>query len=264
MPEGDTLFRVAVTLKRALVGQRILSCDSPLESVARAGLDGQCVRNVEARGKNLLIHFDDGRILHTHLKMHGSWHIYRVGEKWLRRTSSARLVLTTPELVIVCFGAPVVRLLSAHSQSRDPLVGRLGPDLLDPSFDSSLALRSFRREGGREIGDVLLDQAVVAGIGNVYKSEVLFACRTNPFVLVTALSDEDLAKLLHEARTQMSRNVQHGGPRTTRISLQGSRYWVYRRAGERCFVCDTPIERKRQGTTLRSTYFCPKCQEASP
>jgi endonuclease-8 len=260
MPEGDTLFRVAVTLKSVLLGQRILSCDSPLESVARAGLEGHTVTEVEARGKNLLVHFDDGRILHTHLKMHGSWHVYRVGQRWLRRSASARLVLTTQEFVAVCFGAPVVRLLTTRSLSRDPLVGQLGPDLLDPSFDGALALRNMRREGEREIGDALMHQGCVAGIGNVYKSEVLFICRTNPFVKVAALADEAIEALLTEARTQLSRNLKPGVPRITRAPLQGSRYWVYLRAGKRCFACETTIDRKRQGSALRSTYFCPTCQ----
>jgi endonuclease-8 len=260
VPEGDTIFRAASTLHRVLAGHRVVTCESPLAAVTQAAFAGHVVTKVEARGKNLLIVFDDGRVLHTHMRMDGSWHVYRIGERWFKKTEAARVVLTTADMVAVCFSAPVVRVLAASTVERDRHVGELGPDLLGPTFDLDRARANIRAEPGREIGDALMQQRQVAGIGNVYKSETLFICRVDPFVKVSALDDATLDRLLLEARKLLQRNVRNAGPRTTRAALAGPRCWVYLRAREACLVCRGPVEMRRQGAPARSTYFCARCQ----
>jgi endonuclease-8 len=260
VPEGDTIFRTAETLRRVLAGQPIVTCDSALPAVTQAAFAGHVVVGVEARGKNLLICFDDGRALHTHMRMNGSWHIYRVGERWLKRAEAARVVLTTATMVAVCFAAPVVRVIASGAIDRDPHIEGLGPDLLDPSCDLVVARANLRGSSRTEIGDALMMQRLVAGIGNVYKSETLFTCRVDPFVRVEALDDATLDRLLLEARTSLSRNVARGGPRGTRNALGGSRHWVYMRAREPCFGCRTQVAMRKQGAIPRSTYYCPRCQ----
>ena len=228
--------------------------------MAHGAFAGHVVETVEARGKNLLICFDDGRALHTHMRMNGSWHIYRVGERWLKKTEAARVVLTTETMVAVCFAAPVVRVIAPGAIARDPHLEGLGPDLLAPSCDLVLARTNLRGSSGTEIGDALMMQRLVAGIGNVYKSETLFIRRVNPFVTVEALDDATLDRLLVEASTLLSRNVARGVPRGTRNALGGARHWVYMRSREPCFVCRTPVEMRKQGLIPRSTYYCPRCQ----
>jgi len=260
MPEGDTIFRAASTLHRILAGHRVVTCDSPIEAVAHAAFAGHVVTKVEARGKNLLIVFDDGRVLHTHLRMNGSWHVYRVGERWFKKTEAARVVLTTADMVAVCFSAPVVRVIAANAIERDRQVGELGPDLLAPAFDLARARANLRSEPAREIGDALMQQRHVAGIGNVYKSETLFLCHVDPFARVGALDDATLDRLLLEARKLLQRNVRNAGPRTTRTALAGPRSWVYLRSRHACLVCQTRVEMRHQGDPPRSTYFCRQCQ----
>ena len=260
MPEGDTIFRTAEVLGRVLAGERIVTCDSTVLAVAHAGLAGHVVTRVEPRGKNLLIHFDDGRVLHTHLKMNGSWHVYRVGERWLRKTEAARVVLTTKERVAVCFSAPVVRIIARGRLGTDPHIESLGPDLLDASCDLLVARQNLQREPTREIGDALMQQRHVAGVGNVYKSECLFLCRVDPFAQVGSLADDTLDRILGEARALLRRNTK-GGARVTRSALAGPRSWVYLRSNEACLACKGPIAMKHQGSPPRSTYYCARCQK---
>jgi endonuclease VIII len=262
MPEGDTIFRAARTLGKALIGERLTMCESVVPSVAAAHLEGHVVTHVEPRGKNLLIGFDDGRTLHTHMRMSGSWHIYRVGERWLCRSAAIRVVLGTPRLVAVCFSAPIVRVLSRVALATDLEVSQLGPDLLSPSVDLALARTNLQRDPDREIGDALMQQRHLAGIGNVYKSEALFLSRVSPFERVGALSDEMLDRLLLEAQKQLVRNATRPGPRATRVALAGPRVWVYLRAREACLVCRGVVEARPQGNPPRTTYFCPRCQPA--
>jgi endonuclease-8 len=259
MPEGDTIFRTASTLQKVLGGQRLVTCESLVLAVTRAEFAGHVVAKVEARGKNVLIGFDDGRVLHTHMRMNGSWHVYRLGERWLKRTEAARVVLTTDDMVAVCFSAPVVRVIAAGALERAPDIQGLGPDLLAPTFDLTRARQNLRSDPTREIGDALMQQRLVAGIGNVYKSETLFTCRVDPFSKVSTVDDDTLDRLLLEARMLLQRNV-HGGPRGTRVALTGSRHWVYMRAREACFVCRGPVSVRKQGAPPRSTYFCARCQ----
>ncbi|MEP6994226.1 MAG: DNA-formamidopyrimidine glycosylase family protein [Acidobacteriota bacterium] len=259
MPEGDTIWRAARTLQRVLGGQRLIAARSEIPAVDRAALAGHTVARVESRGKNLLIHLDDGRVLHTHMRMSGSWHVYRPGERWQRPQRQAKVVLETDRFVAVCFNAPVVELLSAGELRRHPALSRLGPDVLSPDFDPARTRLKIRARSELAIGEALIAQSALAGVGNIYKSETLFLCGMDPFRLVRDLSDRDIDRLVAKARTLMSANLGTA-PRATRPSLSRERTWVYGRRGRPCRRCTATIQMGRQGTQARSTYWCPTCQ----
>jgi endonuclease VIII len=257
MPEGDTIHRAANHLRPALEGRRILGVRSALVTLENAGLVGKVVDRVDARGKHLFFDLDDGRSVHSHLGMRGSWRIYAAGAA-PRAGESLRLSLETADNVVVCWNAPLVEIVRGKSLPAHPVVGRLGSDPLRPDFDAARVLLALREQGQRPIAEALLDQRVIAGIGNVYKSELLFLCRTNPFAPAAALDTAKLAALVETARRLMRANV-HGHGRTTRRASDGSRVWVYRRSGQPCLHCGARV-RMRRGALGRSTYYCPSCQ----
>jgi len=259
MPEGDTIFRAARTLNAALAGKEIVGFQSRVASLARARLSGSRVERVEARGKNLLIHFEDGRVLYSHMRMVGSWHLYRPGERWQKPERLARAVLSTEDRVAVCFNAPILEILPAGGVDRHPTLSRLGPDLLSEDFSAAEALRRLRARGRLPAGEALLLQSAVAGIGNVYKSETLFLCGISPFRTVAELSDAELESLIARGRELLARNLGTSH-RRTRPSADGQRYWVYGRSGRPCRRCGTAIRMRRQGLAGRSTYWCSGCQ----
>jgi endonuclease VIII len=257
MPEGDTILRAARVLGRALEGRTIVSVRSVLPSLSRGGLAGRRILRVEARGKNLLFHFDDGRALHSHMRMSGSWHLYRPAEHWRKPERFARAVLVTDEFVAVCFHAPVVELLSPRELARHPSLSRLGPDILGARFDLARAAAGLRSLAPLSIGEALLAQSALAGIGNIYKSEALFAAKVSPFAPIAQLEDARIERALLAARGLMSASLSGQG----RVgATRGGRYRVYGRSGRPCFVCATGIRMRRQGEAGRSTYWCPRCQ----
>jgi endonuclease VIII len=264
MPEGDTIFRTATVLRAALVGRRVTAARAqPRPGVRRVPdmgrVVGASVERVEPRGKHLLIGFDNGLTLRTHLRMRGSWHRYAPGEPWRRRASAATVVLETPESVAVCFDAPSIDLLTDADLPRHrPL--RVGPDLLAPGFDTEEAVRRLRERGHMTIGEALLDQRAVAGIGNVVKNEVLFLARVDPWRRVAEVDDDVLRRLLATARRVLAANARGGRRVTTGVRAAGGELWVYGRAGRPCRRCGTRIEMRRQGELARSTYRCPRCQ----
>jgi endonuclease-8 len=267
VPEGDTIHRTARRLSRAFKGKTVSRFVTTVPEHARVSLAGVQVRAVEARGKYLAIVFGDGHVLITHMRMTGSWHLYRAGERWWQPEHLARVVLEVlagggdEALVGVCFAAPVVRLVREAEADRD--LATLGPDIVAPAFDEHLAVARLRAEGPREIGDALLDQGALAGIGNVYKSEVLFAEAVSPFARVQELGDPTLYGIVVRARRLMQRNLDPSmSARTTVGPGGGSRYAVYRRRGRPCPRCSAPIARAVQGRLRRSTYYCPQCQRA--
>lgn len=260
MPEGDTIHRLAEKVRGAVLGKAVIafSTHNLPDAIARTVV-GHVVSDVAARGKNLLIRFDDGRTLHVHLRM--------LGRVIVRRGAPVKTTSRAPQLVLDVAGAsvrgsriPVLRLLRAGAEERAPDLRSLGPDLLSPDFDEDEALRRLRGIARRPIGDAVMLQRVVAGIGNVYKSEVLFLERIDPRTPVATLDDDVLRALLRRARALLQANVK-GGPRVTRNSLAGPRTWVYLRARKACFACGAAIATIRQGAPPgRTTYFCPRCQ----
>ncbi len=264
MPEGDTIWRAARALQSALGGRTVTAFDSSLPSVAAAarrfGLVGRPVAGVEAKGKHLLVRFGGGAVLHTHQGMTGSWHLYRRGSRWRQPAHLARVVLEAGEVVAVCFRAPRVELLPAAAAARHAALVRLGPDVMAEAFDAAEARARLRAAGDVEIGAALLDQSRLAGIGNIYKSEVLFLCGVSPFARAVGLAGDRLDRIVATARGQMRRNLDVLARRTRGPGPAG--YWVYRRACQPCLRCGTSIERRMQGDPPRSTYFCPSCQKS--
>ncbi len=235
-----------------------------------APLTGRIVDKVEARGKWLLIHFSGDLILVTHMLMSGSWHIYRPGERWKRPRAQMRVIIRTAQYEAVAFSVPVAQFHTAHSLERNTAIPKLGPDLLKAGFAEDEAKVRIRSRGNEEIGNVLLDQKVMAGIGNVFKSEICYVCGVHPFRRVSSLSDREIECLVDSARKLMAANVTQaagdqivtytGLRRTTGRSDPSARVWVYRRKGEECRRCGTIIEMRRQGFGARSSYWCPECQ----
>ena len=261
MPEGDNIFRAATALRTALQGARILRFDSADPAVRREleqkPLAGACIESVGARGKHLLVRFDDGRSLRTHLRMRGSWHLYRSGESLRRPEHRARVAIETDSgFVAVCFGAPVVQLGTEFAM-RD--LEKLGPDGTTDEFDAAEAQRRIRARPELTMGEALLLQRAMAGVGNVIKAEALFLCHQDPFQHVADVSDERLDAVVATAHRLLVAN-RESGPRKSRNALTGSRLWVYGRSGKPCLRCGTRIAMRRQGALARSTYYCPRCQ----
>jgi endonuclease-8 len=254
MPEGDTILTAARRLGRALAGHTITAYRSTVREAEATDVVGRTVVRVDAHGKNLLMHLDDGRALHSHMKMTGSWHVYRPREPWRKPAWQAKVVVETAELVAVCFNAPIVALLSSRKAAR--VVSELGPDILAEDFDPAQAVRRLRARGDLPLGEAIVHQGLLAGIGNIYKSETLFLCRADPFRAIDGVDDALLLRVVEQARALMSKNLE-GRARRTR---PGGGYWVYERSGEPCRECGAVVELRRQGDLGRSTYFCRACQ----
>ena len=278
MPEGDTIHRAAATLQRAIGGQIVTRFESVLPKLTRVDADaplrGRTVDRVEARGKHLLIWFSGDLVLRTHMRMNGSWHIYRPGERWQRPHRDMRIVIETAAMHAVAFTVPVAEFVTSHELANHDVVARLGPDPLSDNFDAEEAIERMQAHGDVEIADVLLDQTVIAGIGNVYKSEVLFGARINPFARVAALTRDQLAEIVAVATRFMRANVVSGFSRTeasggivtyagmrrtTGRADPSARLWVYGRGGQPCRRCGTPISRRKQGPFARRL-LVPACQ----
>ncbi len=263
MPEGDTIFRAASHLRPVLQGRRIEAARCRDTLLDGGSLAGRTVTAVEPRGKHLLVHLDNGFAVHTHLGMHGSWHVYRPGQVWYKPESRAGLVLETAENICVCFNPKALELLSPDRLRRHSMLRRLGPDLLADSFDEAAVLGRFRIHDATPIGEAVMNQTIVCGIGNVYKSEILFLTKTNPFLVVRGLSDKEILTVVQQARQWMRRNLGTSR-RQTRFAVDGGRMWVYARCGKPCFRCGQTIRVTRQGSLGRTTYWCPVCQPADP
>jgi endonuclease-8 len=335
MPEGDTIFRAARTLHRALAGRVVTRFESVYPALTRVADDhpviGRQIEGVTSRGKHLLMTFSGGLILHTHMRMNGSWHIYRPGERWQRPARDMRVVVGTDDFVAVGFNVPVAALLTPQQLARHPELRALGPDLLTvdapgtrtpgtrtpgtrapgtralgtrapstkapstkapstkapstkapstkapstkaPSTDhvtpsTREALRRMRAHDRQAIADVLLNQRVVAGIGNVLKSEILFVAGFHPFRSVASLSDAELLRAIEVSRQLLEANVMTSaqtlspsiGRRTTRRLNPNEKLWVYSRGGQPCRRCGARIESRKTGLDARLTYWCPQCQ----
>jgi len=275
VPEGDTIHRAAQTMNRALKGDRIVSFETGYAHVALANENapvvGRTVALVEAAGKHLLVRFSGDLVLRTHMRMNGSWHLYRPGERWQKPASDMRVCFATERFVAVGFNVPDAELVSTQAILRGP-VGELGPDLLAPDFDAAEALRRLRERAELPLGEALLRQRSVAGIGNVYKSELLFLAGLSPFAKLATASDDALTKLLANARRLLQANARdtseaaivtyRGLRRTTGRADPGERLYAYGRSGKPCRNCGAAIAFAKQGLEARVTYWCPRCQPA--
>jgi endonuclease VIII len=255
MPEGDTVFRTARTLDRALKGQVVAKFETQLPRLARVDEDapiaGRTVEGADASGKWLRIYFSGDLVLLTHMLMSGSWHVYRPGERWQQGRMQMRAAIYTAPFVAVAFRVPVAEFHTAESLARHRSVLRPGPDVLAEEFDATAAMARLRSRPELEVGTALMTQSLVAGMGNIWKSEVCFASRVDPFRTVGTLSIEELAALARNARRLMSASAAEG----SRMRLS-----VYRRRGEACRVCGSEIVARKQGTEARTTFWCPECQ----
>jgi endonuclease-8 len=266
MPEGDTIHRAARTLQAALAGRTITRFETVFPQLSRVDhqspLAGRVVERVVAVGKNLVMDFSGDLHLRTHMRMNGSWHIYKPGERWRKRFSEMRIVLETEEWIAVAFNVPVAEFHDARSLERQEDLLRIGPDFLGETFDFDEARRRIRERADEEIADVLLNQRVVAGIGNEYKSELLFMARVSPFAKVREVTDEQLDTILKISRKVMLANInKRSAARITTFSLDPrQKQYVYSRGSKPCRKCGTRIEYAKQGKDARGTYWCPRCQ----
>ena len=266
MPEGDTIFRTAATLRRWLAGLEVTAARSTAAGVDLGTLVGQRVEEVEARAKHLLVRFSGGATLHTHMRMTGSWHLYPTGERWRKPTRQARVVIECGERTAVCFNAPVVELLDDVGVRAQGSLRRLGPDVLGgaPIDPGELALRAAARVGASPtVGELLLDQQFVSGIGNIYRCESLFLCRVDPNQPTGSVTPEVLARLVATASRTMGANA-----RTSAVARDfgggRERPWVYGRAGRPCRRCGGAVACERHGRDARVLYWCPRCQREGP
>ena len=274
MPEGDMIFRAARTLHRALAGQTVTGFESVIPKLSRvdfdSGLTGRTVDKVEAQGKWMRMHFSGDLILLTHMLMSGSWHIYRPGEKWQRPRIDMRVVVKTEKIWAVAFKVPIAEFHTADTLRRRKGFRGLGQDVLSEKFDPVQAIASLQANSNLEVGVALLTQSIIAGLGNIFKSEVCFSCGVNPFRRVNTLTEEELNCLVSTARKYLLANVTEtsrdgivtytGMRRTTGRASSKERLWVYGRRGDPCRQCGTPIESYKQGLDARTSFWCPNCQ----
>jgi endonuclease-8 len=269
MPEGDTVWLAGRRLDQALSGRRLLRTDFRVPQLAATDLTGRTVLGVASRGKHLLTRIEGGLTLHTHFKMEGSWQIYRPGQRWRvleHQRHQIRVVLANPEAVCVGVRLAVVELLPSAQEHE--AVGHLGPDLLADDWgpDAELeALQRLSREPDREIGSALLDQRNLAGLGNLWRCEVLFLRGINPYRHVAAVTD--LPRLIELSHRLLLANRARAGQTATgdlRGGARGASHHVYARQGLPCRRCHAPIRRASQGEPgyARETYWCPRCQPA--
>jgi endonuclease VIII len=248
VPEGDTIWRTAAGL-RERVGGGTVQAAAP-QRLER--LVGQRLDAVEPVGKHLLMRFSGGWTLHSHMRMTGSWHLYRPGERWRRPRHLARAVLTFEQWEAVCFAAPLLELVREGREE----VRHLGPDALADEFPLDQVVARARSVGAVALGELLLDQRVCSGIGNVYKCETLWQLRLDPWRSSADLGDQELAAVFEAARTYLRENVTRAAPRV----FGGRPGAVHGRRGRPCPRCGTLVQSRAQGADGRITYYCPGCQ----
>jgi len=269
MPEGDTLARIAAVIGRDLARQTVTSARGRPGGARLDRVVGHSVESVEVRGKHLLVGFSNGLTLHTHLALHGSWHRYRKGERWRRSPTRAVALIETETSVAVCFDAPTVELIETRALDIHARLTRLGPDIAREDFDLDAAVAALRdpSRARATIGDALLDQRGVAGLGNVYRSELCFLERLDPFTPVEEVSGAVLRRLLGRGSRLVRTNSAGGARVTTEAGTPGTLY-VYGRTGRPCRRCGTIVKtavaRAFSGANPRRVYWCPSCQPVHP
>lgn len=259
MPEGDTVFRASRSMNKALAGRVLTSTDFRVPQHATADLTGQTVTEVVPRGKHMLTRTDAGITLHTHFKMEGTWHLYKPETKWRGGPAhEIRAVLKNSEWTAVGYRLAIVELLPTADEHN--AVGHLGPDLLGPDWDLDEAMARINARPDLAIGEALLDQRNLAGIGNIYKNETLFLKGLHPWTPVNRV--RDLAGVVTLAQKLLKLNCEHWSQSTTGNTAPGQRRWVISRGGQPCRRCGTRIATGMQGEpeVERFTYWCPHCQ----
>jgi len=252
MAEGDTILRLARRFEVTLLGEEV-TASAPNPRGKAAGIErlsGRTLEDVWAHGKHLVLGFGEVS-LHSHLGMSGGWHFYPPRSRWRRPRSSAWAVLSGGGWDAVQFGGPTLRLGSTARVRRNPQLTQLGPDILADDFDADAVIPAMRADPTRGLGDALLDQHLVAGIGNIFKSEACFAARVDPWRTIGDLGDEELRAVLGAAREQMLSAVETGGRH---------RFQIYKRPHGVCPCCRGPVSSRGQGDANRTTYWCPRCQ----
>ena len=293
MPEGDTIYRSARALQKALGGKAVTAFEANVATLASVNDDkqlvGRTVEKVEAQGKWCLMHFSAGRephqreplILATHMLMSGSWHIYRtalgnngVAEKWWMPRSRMRCAITCGDFVAVAFNVQTAEFHTERTLQRYSQVPKLGVDVLSGEYTVEAGVAALKARAAShpddEIAVVLLNQRVLAGLGNVYKSEVAFAAAVNPFRAMRTITEREMEVMADVSQRYMQANVQDGAAdgivtysgnrRTTHSMNAGDRLWVYGRQGQECRRCGALVQMRKQGEQVRSTYWCPSCQ----
>ncbi|MEU6672544.1 DNA-formamidopyrimidine glycosylase family protein [Streptomyces sp. NPDC046925] len=261
MPEGDTVYQAARRLHTALAGHTVTLSDLRVPKLATVDLTGRTVLDVTPRGKHLLTRFEGGLTLHSHLRMDGSWRLYAPGERWNGGPGyQIRAILGTDERTAVGYRLPVLELLRTADEHK--AVGHLGPDLLGPDWDPEQALRNLLADPERQLGEALLDQRNLAGIGNVFKCEICFLLGVTPWLPVGELPAETAARIPALSKKLLDANRNRPARITTGRDRPGHRLYVYGRAPRPCLRCGTPVRKGQQGDGSRDrpTYWCPTCQ----
>ncbi|WP_405750083.1 DNA glycosylase [Streptomyces sp. NBC_00012] len=261
MPEGDTVLQTAERLHTALAGRILTRSDLRVPRFATTDLTGRTVLDVISRGKHLLTRVEGGLTLHSHLRMDGAWRVYAPGERWRGGPAhQIRAVLANTEHTAVGYRLPVLELLRTRDENK--AVGHLGPDLLGPDWDPDIALRNLLADPDRPLGEALLDQRNLAGIGNIYKAELCFLARATPWLAIGELAAPTTARLITTAKQLLEANRNRPMRTTTGVAPRGpgprERLWVYGRAGRPCLRCGTPIRSADQDS--RPAFWCPHCQ----
>ena len=282
MPEGDTIYRAARAMQKAIGGKVVTAFEANVATLASVadgkGIVGRTVEKVEARGKWCLIHFSGDLVLLTHMLMSGSWHIYKTGEKWWSPRSRMRCAITCGDYQAVAFNVPVAEFHTERTLARNSQVPKLGVDVLSGDYSVEEGVRALKERAashpGDEIAVVLLNQRVLAGLGNVYKSEVAFAAGVNPFRQMRTITELEMTVMAEVSQRYMKANVldgsgegivtYSGNRRTTHSMNAGDRLWVYGRQGQECRRCGATVMMRKQGEQVRSTYWCPECQPWVP
>ena len=262
--EGHAVARWGDALRK-LVGERVDAIQVPQRWREQAeNVRGASLTRVDTHGKHLVLHFSSGWVVHAHAMQYGSWQIGPIGQELRKEARFARLRLTMQKYEAVFYHGPVMEVLSLEDFAKHERFHTLGPDLLHENFSVDDVLAALHAQGDREIGDAILDQRIVAGIGNIYKSEGLFLAAIHPLRPARSIATHELEVFFEELIPLMQAGRLEFGmistlPPDLRIE-PWMRTWVYRRRGQPCFVCATKVEMIRQGDFQRTTYFCPHCQ----
>jgi endonuclease-8 len=258
MADTEALHRSASALRTALGGKPMTRFDAP-RLVGPVPQAGRTIEAIETRGKHLELEWDNGLVLHTHMRMSGSWHLYRQGAKWRRPYEQMRASIENDDWVAVCFNATLVETYRRPDHRRHPGMGRIGPDVCSPDADLGLVVNLLLSYPDAEarVGEVMLDQRVMFGLGNVYRCEVLWNIGLSPFAPVGELSEADAIRIVNTAASLVRAHVEH--PRRTVRNVETSR-GVYGRNGQRCVRCSGTVDMRKMGPHRRLLYWCPGCQ----